>query len=109
MLIYHVRHLEDGDLAKEILEEQVNNKWPGLAEEVEQLCKMLQIVDPKVTQDGKKAYNEVVKKACKWRDEAMMKEEMEKMKEEQRLEDERQSREDDHLRRMLETLFVCPV
>ena len=33
---------------------------------------------------------------------------MEKMKEELRLEEERQSKEDDHLRRMLETLFVCP-
>ena len=77
MLIYHVRHLEDGDLAKEMLEEQVNNNWPGLS----QLCKMLQIEDPKVTQVGKKAYNEVVKRACKWRDEAIMKEEMEKMKE----------------------------
>ena len=67
--IYHVSHVEEGDLAKEMLEEQVGND------------KMLQIEDPKETQDGKKTYNEVVKKACVWRDEALMKEEMEKMKE----------------------------
>ena len=34
-----------------------------------------------MTEDVKKAYNDAVKKACRWRDEAMMKEEMEKMKE----------------------------
>ena len=33
MLIYHVSHLEDGDLAKDMLEEQVSNNWPGLARE----------------------------------------------------------------------------
>ena len=59
----------------------MGNSWPGLAEEVKQLCEILQIEDPKETQDSKKMYNEVVKKACKWRDEAIMKEEMEKMKE----------------------------
>ena len=81
MLIYHVSHLEDGDLAKEMMEEQVSNNWPGLVKEVDELCKMLQLEDPKVTQDGKKAYNEMVKKACRWKDEALMKEEMSKMKE----------------------------
>ena len=30
MLIYHVSHLEDGDLAKDMLEEQMINNWPGL-------------------------------------------------------------------------------
>ena len=45
------------------------------------MVEMLKIEDPKTAQCGKKAYNEVVKTACKWRDEAMMKEEMEPMKE----------------------------
>ena len=49
--------------------------------EVNELCNMLQIENPQVTEEGKKAYNETVKKACRWRDEAMMKEEMAKMKE----------------------------
>ena len=41
---------------------------------------MLQLEDPKVTKESKKAYNVEVKRACKWRDEALMKEEMERMK-----------------------------
>ena len=36
----------------------------------------------KVTQSSNKAYEEEVSRACRWRDEAMMKEEMGKMKEE---------------------------
>ena len=48
MLIYHVSHMEEGDLAKEMMEEQVSNNWPGLVKEVEKLCNMLQIEDPKV-------------------------------------------------------------
>ena len=47
MLIYHVSHLEDGDLAKDMLEEQVSNNWPGLAREVDKLVEMLRIEDPK--------------------------------------------------------------
>ena len=81
MLIFHISHLEDGDLAKDMLEEQVANNWPGLAKEVEELVKMLRIEDPKVTQLSKKGYKEEVSRACRGRDEAMMKEEMGKMKE----------------------------
>ena len=41
MLIYHVSHLEDGDLAKDMLEEQMINNWPGLVKEVDELVRML--------------------------------------------------------------------
>ena len=58
MLIYYVSHLEDDDLAKDMLEEQVSNNWPGLAREVDKLVEMLKIEDPKTAQCGKKAYNE---------------------------------------------------
>ena len=81
MLIFHISHLKDGDLPKDMLEEQVANNWPGLAKEVEELVKMLRIEDPKVTQLSKKGYKEEVSRACRWRDEAMMNEEMGKMKE----------------------------
>ena len=36
MLIYHISHLGENDLAKEMLDEQVSNDWPGLAREVSQ-------------------------------------------------------------------------
>ena len=44
MLIFHISHLKDGDLAKDMLEEQVANNWPGLAKEVEELVKILYCV-----------------------------------------------------------------
>ena len=59
----HISHLEDGALAKEMMDEQVDNNWPGLTKEVRELVEMLQIEDPKVTNDSRKTYNEVVKKA----------------------------------------------
>ena len=34
-------------LAKDMLEEQVSNNWPGLAREVDKLVEMLRIEDPK--------------------------------------------------------------
>ena len=80
MLVFHISHLEEKDLAREMMEEQVSNKWPGLVDEVEELCETLMIEDPRMTEMGKKAYNKVVKEACKWKDEAMMKEEMERLK-----------------------------
>ena len=64
-----------------MLEEQVANNWPGLAKEVDELAKMLRIDNPKDTQLSKKAYKEEVYRTCRWRDEAIMKEEMGKMKE----------------------------
>ena len=60
-----------------MLKEQVT----GLADEVKELCVMLQIPNPADTEMCGKAYNEVVKTACKLRDESMMKKEIEKMKE----------------------------
>ena len=60
MLIFHISCLEDGELAKDMLEEQVANNWPGLATEVDELVKMLRIDNPKDTQLSKKAYEEEI-------------------------------------------------
>ena len=84
MLVYQIIHMEDGALAEEILEEQVTNKWPGLTAEVNELCESLKIEDPKSIEIGRKAYNKSVKEACRWRDDAKMKEEMERMKDKRR-------------------------
>ena len=51
MLVYHISHMED----KEMMEEQVTNKWPGLVEEVNEMCASMRIEDPKTTQVGKRA------------------------------------------------------
>ena len=81
MLVYHISNMEDGALAKEMMEEQVTNKWPGLVEEVNEMCQSMRIEEPNSTEVGKRAYSKIVKEACRWKDEATMKKDMERMKE----------------------------
>ena len=80
MLVYHISHLEEHDLAKEMLEEQVSNNWPGLAREVSDICESLRIENPRMTEKGRQEYKKIVKEATRWADEANMKREMEKLK-----------------------------
>ena len=81
MLVYHVSQLDEGSLAKDMLEEQVANNWQGLASEVNDLCHSMNIEDPRTTEKNRKAFSNLVKERCRWKDEARMKEEMQKMKE----------------------------
>ena len=81
MLVYHISHLDEGSLAKEMLEEQVGNSWPGLSSEVSDLCQSMNLEDPRTTEKSRKVFNNLAKEACRWKDEARMKEEMQKMKE----------------------------
>ena len=81
MLVYHVSHLDEGSLAKDMFEEQVANNWQGLASEVSDLCQSMNIEDPRTTEKSRKAFSNLVKERCRWKDEAIMKEEMQKMKE----------------------------
>ena len=69
MLVYHVSHLDGGSLAKDMLEEQVTNNWPGLASEVSDLCKSMNLEDPSTTEKSRKMYYNLVKEGCKWKDE----------------------------------------
>ena len=45
------------------------------------VCEMLQIQNPAEAEMGKKGYNRMVKTGCKWKDDAIMKGEMERVKE----------------------------
>ena len=81
MLVFHISHLEEGELARDMLEEQVRHGWPGLVKEVSQLCDMLKVEDARMTSKNRVEYGKDVKTACMWRDEASMKEEMEGKKE----------------------------
>ena len=80
-LVYHICHLEVGELARDMLEEQVKHGWPGLVREVSELCEMLRVEDARKTNKSKGEYSKDVKTACKWHDEASMKREMEDKKE----------------------------
>ena len=80
LLLYHISHLEVGDLARDMMEEQVKHGWPGLVMEVSNLCDVLRLEDARTTRKDRAEYAKEVKKACRWRDEARMKEAMEGMK-----------------------------
>ena len=79
MLIFHIANLQEEDLARRMLTEQEANGWPGLLEEVNKMCNTLNLEHPSKTSMSRKSYNEAVKKACQWWDEANMKKEMERM------------------------------
>ena len=81
LLIHHMTRLQEGDLARMMLEEQQKHGWPGLALEVSKLCEKLGLEDAATTRKDRTVYKKEVVKACKWMDEKNMKKEMERMKE----------------------------
>ena len=65
LLIHHMARLEEGDLARMMLEEQLKYGWPGLSLEVASLCEQLGLEDPVRTKMNKNEYKKEVAKACK--------------------------------------------
>ena len=63
LLLQAIRRQEQGGLARDVLEEQVDMGWPGLASEVSYICKELKIPDA-AKEDVDK---ETIKKAVKYR------------------------------------------
>ena len=77
MLINHVKQLDNKTLAKQIYDQQVENKWPGLAEETKEICERLNITDINLTPFDKYELKDVIKNAVKREDEVKMRNEME--------------------------------
>jgi hypothetical protein len=80
LLIHHMARLEEGDLARMMLEEQMKYNWPGLAQEVASLCEELGLEDAASTKMDKKEYKKEVEKGCRFMDERNMKKDMERMR-----------------------------
>ena len=83
MLIHHIRQLEEGSLAQRMYDEQVKNIWPGLANEVEDLCEKLGIENCNETELTKKMFAKIVDQACNSYEDTIMKmesQDMQKMK-----------------------------
>ena len=76
MLVHHLKGLETNTLANMVYREQRKNKWPGLAEEVSQICADLDIEDANITLMSKMSFRNTVEKACRKKDEEDMKEGM---------------------------------
>ena len=76
MLIKHIKELEPESLARLMYEEQINNNWPGLALETEEICKELCIENVNTTVKSKAEYSKDLQKAVRVIDEVRMKKEM---------------------------------
>ena len=77
MLLLHVRRLDEGSLARKVYLEQVSNKWPGLAQEVENICQELDVQSPAKTTMSNKVYRSELVLACQKKNEELIKEECE--------------------------------
>ena len=75
-LAYHIRLLDDNSLAKQVMDEQVQKDWPGLAREVMTLCEELDIENIMEEDIGvsKNSWKNTVKKAIFSRNEKELKE-----------------------------------
>ena len=61
-LLQAIRSQEEGGLAKEVLNEQIDMSWPGLAKEVRGICKEIHLPDASIKDVDK----EEIKKAIKY-------------------------------------------
>ena len=64
MLALHIRRLDDRSLAGKVYKEQKLNKWPGLAQEVDDICNKLTVQNVNSTKLSSKAYRREVEEAC---------------------------------------------
>ena len=72
MLVRHLRSLEEGSLARSVLEEQQEKGWPGLAKETATICEELGIEDcntSNIWQMSNKNYRKMLIETCKLKDE----------------------------------------
>ena len=64
MLALHIRRLDDRSLAGKVYKEQKLNNWPGLAQEVDEICQKLSVQNVNTTKLSAKAYRREVEEAC---------------------------------------------
>ena len=78
-LAFHIKSLEDTTLAKQIYLEQVKNNWPGLTQEVGELCENMSIPNI-ISSDqimSKYSWKKLVKKAVETKNTEELKEKIE--------------------------------
>ena len=64
MLIMHIRKISEESLAHRMYQEQMDNAWPGLAQESQKICDQLKIESVHTTGLEVKQFRKVVTEAC---------------------------------------------
>ena len=64
MLINHVKQLNKETLARQVYNQQVENKWPGLAMETERICRRLNISNINTTPFEKDELKNLASEIC---------------------------------------------
>ena len=77
MLVHHLRHLDERTLARQTYNEQVANKWPGLAAEASIICERLKLDNVNNTEWSKTQYKNLTNKALQREDEILLRNKME--------------------------------
>ena len=72
MLLLHIRRLDEDSLARKVYLDQVSNKWPGLVQEVEQICLELDIQSPAISKQSHKVYRNNLVSACHEKNKEML-------------------------------------
>ena len=72
MLVLHLRYLDKESLAHRVYQEQLAMGWPGLASEVEDICKELKIENANTTTCNRTDYKQILIQACHIRNEAIL-------------------------------------
>ena len=73
-LLFHIRNLEQGSLANQVYEQQLEHSWPGLVKEGKEISEKLGIPDITVIKCDKVELKNMVKRAAKEHDEKELKE-----------------------------------
>ena len=84
-----IKHQSKDSLAKQVLTEQISNKWPGLAEEASEICQHLNILDITKVDVSLSGWKQLVKRAARNKAEEEMKEELRKYSKVKELAEER--------------------
>ena len=74
LLVSHIRHLDESALAKRIYTQQLKFGWEGPVKECRTICNELGIPDVTLVRATKQEFKDMVKEACRLKDEKELKE-----------------------------------
>ena len=74
MLVHHISALGENTLARKIYDEQIANKWPGLVQEADSICKELGVESVHRTSKSKVTYRQLILSAAHLKNQEIIKE-----------------------------------